>query len=208
MVGHTTQDRILRKPALGCFKSISAMIIIMIGAFIFSCNNQSPSVEEKPVKVNTIPQSFVTVPSVGYADPIINILSEAPSKKVNQYNQIKITAGNAGNSGIEAGTLRIILSCGTNSRITSLITNTYWKQYSLSKEKVSNTIILTNKYPFAAGTMSECWVRAKGVVKGEASTVSANIGYWQGRTSTGALNASQGNLSSTNDNSTTSLTVR
>jgi hypothetical protein len=191
---------------------------LLIATTLFSCSSNdssSPATKDSTIKFDSGKsdaikvQPLVNLP-VQYADPYISILSEPPTVRLNKYGYISISAGNAGQSNIVPGSMRIVLSAGDNIRFTSLKSE-YWKIFSLGKEKYGNTIVLTNKRGYSPFVLSESWVRFRGVVVGPYSTVTANITYWTANNPLlpgKALNASQGNMSATNDNSTTSVEVK
>lgn len=149
------------------------------------------------------------------ADPLIDIRTEPYQVKKGKYSFIKMRAGNTGNDQIVANSLRVVISAGNNARITSIKPNPFWKKFYLSGEATGNTIGLVNKSgfkPFDLGDKEnpDIEIYIKGVKKGAASTITANISYITENNPLlpgNALNASQGNASNTNDNSTTSLTV-
>lgn len=142
------------------------------------------------------------------ADKYISIETRPYKIEQGNYAQIICVAGNVGNGTISKGSLRILISCGTNARITGILKGSGWKVDNVSKGK-ANTIRLTNTRTFNSFDLGYVFVRIRGEIgNSQNQTISSNIEYWTAyNPETGALFAAQGNASATNDNSTTSLTV-
>lgn len=146
------------------------------------------------------------------ADPYVSIMAkDGGTVPLGKYGQIEIVAGNGGNMTIARNSLELIVSAGNNARITSLVASSRWKLKTLSKEKTGNTARLVNKVAFGSFDLAYEYLRVHGVAKKGSiiQTVSSNVHYITANNPEigGALNASQGNASNTNDNSTTSITV-
>lgn len=165
--------------------------------------------------------SVVSLHVFAQADPDINIVMSPASLQLNAVGTLNITTCNNGNNDIVANSLRITISVGTNASISSLNagSDARWTIFSHTTG-TNNTYVLTN----TGGTMtkingaSPCAsinLQVTGTIVGGPSTITGTIGYIA---STNCLiphcggcacppNASQGNSSTANDNSTTSLIV-
>lgn len=144
------------------------------------------------------------------ADKYISIETRPAKIAKGKYSKIVAVAGNAGNGTIVRNSLRILITAGSNARITGIEKGSGWKVDNVSKEKVGNTIRLTNTRTFGSFDLGFVFVKIRGVITDNLpAIISSNIEYWTANNPDlgGALNASQGNASATNDNSTTSLIV-
>ena len=149
------------------------------------------------------------------ADPYLSIQTIPSVVSLNSNSTLQVIAGNAGNNTIVANSLRVVISAGSNSEILGLsgVGDDRWS-VTLLGAGTGNTIVLTNSggastMPFSTFDLVPFEVLVKGTVVGGASTISANIGYITANNPliSGALNASQGDANTTNNNSITSLTV-
>lgn len=148
------------------------------------------------------------------ADFDVNILMQPAALPLNNMGNLLVSTCNNGNLDIVANSLRITVSVGTNAEITGLdpSSDPRWTVLT-STTGTNNTYQLKN----TGGTMTQLTgsnpcaniiLRVKGTVQGGPSTITATIGYIVGiNPLLGAPNASQGNSSTANDNSTTSLIV-
>ena len=150
------------------------------------------------------------------ADPDINILMVPAFVPLNSITGIiDVSTCNNGNKNIVANSLRITVSIGTNAEILGLgtPTDTRWTVLNITSG-TNNTIQLTNSggsMPHNGATQcANITLRVKGTVMGGPSTITGTIGYISGINpllAPPAPNSSQGNSSTSNDNSTTSLLV-
>lgn len=148
------------------------------------------------------------------ADPYLSLQTIPPTIPINTTSILEVTAGNAGNNSIAPNSLRMVVSVGTNAEILGLgAGDDRWSVVDL-QPGTGNTMILTNTgggfvQGFTAFNLGQFEIILKGTVVGGPSVISANIGYITANNPLigGALNASQGNANTTNDNGTTSLQV-
>ena len=160
-------------------------------------------------------KSFAQPPA---GDPDINILMTPASLVLNHTGTLNISTCNNGNRNIVANSLRITVSMGINGSITGVApgTDSRWTVLS-STTGTNNTYVLIN----SGGTMTQIaganpcasinlTVLATVVNNSQASTITGTIGYIAGPNcllAGCAPSSSQGNSSTANDNSTTSLIV-
>ncbi|MDI5897458.1 hypothetical protein, partial [Flavobacterium yafengii] len=162
---------------------------------------------------------FMFIPK-GYsqnnADPGIGILMSPASVTQGSTGILSATVGNYGNGTIVKNSLRVTISVGANAEIIGIASgsDTRWNQLSLTTGS-ANTIKLTNSGgEFNSFDASDIILTVRGNVVSSANGIAGNIVYI---TATNTLicpncpnprqNASQGNASSSNDNSETSLAV-
>jgi hypothetical protein len=152
-----------------------------------------------------------------YANPFISISAmNAGQIKLGKSGNLLIICGNAGEDTIVKGTIRITLSCGANARFTSVskIKKSAfkdWKVEKISSEATGNYIKLVNNRKIEPYDLSRLVINVKGVrvTDPEVSNVQGFVGYvLEFNDELGNHNASQGNMSSMDDNSTTSFTVK
>lgn len=149
------------------------------------------------------------------ADFDINILMVPATIALNNSGNLQVSTCNNGNLDIVANSLRITISVGTNAEITGLdpASDPRWSVLS-NTTGTNNTYILKN----TGGTMTQLLgaspcanivLKVKGTVTGGPSTITGTIGYIAANNPLlgNIPNASQGNSSTANDNSTTSLIV-
>ena len=159
--------------------------------------------------------AFSTKAQPPAADFDINILMVPATLQQNNTGDLLVSTCNNGNLDIVANSLRITISVGTNAEITGLdpASDPRWTVLS-STIGTNNTYQLKN----TGGTMTQLTganpcanliLKVKGTVAGGPSTITGTIGYITAPNPLlgGAPNASQGNSSTANDNSTTSLIV-
>jgi hypothetical protein len=149
------------------------------------------------------------------ADFDLNILMSPSVVQLNANGILNVSTCNNGSTSIVANSLRITVSVGTNAEILGLEpgSDSRWTILSLTTG-TNNTIQLKN----TGGTMTPAAganpcaninLTVKGTVNGGPSTITGNIAYIAGANPLlgGAPSATQGNSSTANDNSNTSLTV-
>jgi len=163
--------------------------------------------------------AFMVIPK-GYsqsnADPGIEILMSPPSVSEGSTGILFATVGNYGNETIVGNSLRVTISVGANSEIIGIATgsDTRWNQLSLTSGS-ANTIVLTNSGGgFDSFNVGDILLTLRGIVMSDPDVVLGNIVYIGAQNpaicrscASPPLNASQGNISNSNDNSTTSLAV-
>jgi hypothetical protein len=149
------------------------------------------------------------------ADFDINLLMQPPAVALNNMGTLQVSTCNNGNLDIVANSLRITVSVGTNAEIMGLAPGSDPRWTVLfNTTGTNNTFQLKN----TGGTMTQLTglnpcatinLVVKGTVTGGPSTITGTVGYIVGTNPLiGNLpNASQGNSSTANDNSTTSLIV-
>lgn len=149
------------------------------------------------------------------ADYDLNILMSPPSVALNTTGTLNVSSCNNGSTQIVANSLRITISAGINAEIIGIAAGSDLRYTVLSLTTGSNnTIQLKN----TNGTISEITgadpcaninLTIKATAVGGPSNITGTIGYISANNSLigGAPNSSQGNLTTANDNSATSLTV-
>ena len=151
------------------------------------------------------------------ADPDVNINMVPPIMPLNIVGKLNVSTCNNGDRNIVANSLKITVSVGTNAEILSLdpTSDARWTVLSLSTGN-NNTIILKN----TGGTLTSITganpcanikLNVKAKVNGGPQTITGNISYIAGANpllTANAPSSSQGNSSTANDNSTTSLLVQ
>lgn len=153
------------------------------------------------------------------ADFDLNILMSPASVPLNNMGTVQVSVCNDGNRDIVANSIRVTVSMGPNGEIVGLETgsDSRWTILSLGSGS-GNTIILKN----TGGTMTQILganpcanigVKIKAKVEGGPNTITGTIGYINDLPAGNPLlgpgipSASQGNSSTANDNSNTSLIV-
>jgi hypothetical protein len=162
---------------------------------------------------------FMVVPK-GYsqrnADPGIGILMSSASVALNSTGILSATVGNYGNGTIVSNSVRVTISVGSNAEILGIASGSdaRWSQLSLTAGS-GNTIKLTNTGGgFNSFDASDILLTVRGNVVSSPTGIAGNIVYIAGSnpllcagcTST-PQNLFQGNASSFNVNSETSLAI-
>ena len=164
--------------------------------------------------------SIIMVSTRGYsqrnADPGIGILMAPPSVTQGDSGTLSAAVGNYGNSTIVANSLRVTISVGTDAEIIGIASGSdpRWTLLSMTTGS-GNTIRLKNTAGgFSAFDVGDIILTVRGNVVSGADLIFGNIVYITasnpllcGICPPTPLNASQGNASTSNDNSQTSLAV-
>ncbi len=150
------------------------------------------------------------------ADPGIGIIMGPGSLQKGSTGILTANVGNYANSAIVSNSLRVTISIGSDAEILGIASgsDTRWSQLNLTTGS-ANTIKLTNTgggfNPFDLGnillTVRGNVVSSPDVILGNIVYISASNSLLCGGCISPPLNASQGNASTSNDNSQTSLTV-
>jgi hypothetical protein len=163
---------------------------------------------------------FIFIPK-GYsqnnADPGIGILMSPASLTEGSTGILRVTVGNYGNETIVENSLRVTISVGANAEIIEIASgsDTHWSQESLTAGS-GNTIKLTNSGgDFGSFDAGEILLTVRGNVVSGPDVILGNIVYITTQNSllcggcdSPPLNASQGNASNSNDNSSTSFNCK
>jgi hypothetical protein len=157
--------------------------------------------------------------SKGYsqnADPGIGILMSPASLLQGSTGILSTTVGNYGNATIVSNSLRVTIGVGANAEILGIAlgSDTRWSLLTLTTGS-ANTIRLTNTGGgFDSFDVGDILLIVRGNVVSNPDNILGNIVYIAapnpllcGGCSSPPLNASQGNASTSNDNSQTSLAV-
>ena len=149
-----------------------------------------------------------------FADFDINLLMKPATLALNNTGILEVSTCNNGSTSIVANSLRQTISVGTNAEIIGLAPGSDPRFTILSLTSgTNNTVILTNTGGTLTGTSganpcATVLLSVKGTVVGGPSTITGTIGYIAGNNPLlNAPNLTQGNTSTANDNSTTSLIV-
>lgn len=172
-----------------------------------------------------IKTAFLCLCTLGYinataqnADPGLNILTVPGVLAPSQMGRIQVTTGNFANDGFQANSVRITLSAPIDAEILGFDatnTSTRWTILSLTSG-LGNTIRLMNVAPFGSFDLEDVWIKIQAApVPSPNAIYSGNIVYIAGTNPlvTGCdgigpcPNAWQGNATTPNDNSGSSLTV-
>lgn len=152
----------------------------------------------------------LSVVSFAQADPSINILTIPDTIRLNQVGIIDVDATNTAGSSIVPNSLEITISVGINAEITGLATgsSTNWTVFSRTTGP-ANTIKLQNTGgSLAAYTTDDIFLSVTALATSNATTITGNMVYIPVTNPIiGQPNSAQGNVSTSNDNSTTSLAV-
>ena len=150
------------------------------------------------------------------ADPGIGILMSPSSVSQGSTGILSATVGNYGNGTIVKNSLRVTISVGPNAEILGIDSGSdvRWSQLNLTTGS-ANTILLTNTDgSFNPFDISDIVLTVRGNVVSAANGIAGNIVYITANNpllcsgcSLPPQNASQGNASTSNDNSETSLNV-
>ncbi|MGV1013090.1 MAG: hypothetical protein ACOYBS_11655, partial [Flavobacterium sp.] len=150
------------------------------------------------------------------ADPGIGILMTPASLTQGDTGILSATVGNYGNRTIVANSLRVTLSVGSDAEILGIATgsDSRWTLLSMTTGS-GNTIRLINSVGgFSSFDVGDILLTIKGKVVSGPDLILGNIVYITaanpllcGSCPPIPLNASQGNASTSNDNSQTSLAV-
>ena len=151
-----------------------------------------------------------------FADPAVNIVMQPSPLTVNSFGILLVHACNNGSTDIAPNSLEITVSMGSNSSIYSLqnIVGPAWIVFS-NTTGTGNTYKLRNSQTITgaigANPCSDINLKVRATVVSDPSNITANISYISGPNCNISPacpnNSSQGNLSTVNDNSTTSLFV-
>ncbi len=146
------------------------------------------------------------------ADPAINILMQPDSLLQFTTGTLEVTAANIGNSDIEAASLEIVVSAGSNAEILGIATgsDSRWTQHALPAG-TGNAIVLRNTGGFLpAASGGAVFLTVRGNVGPAADTLAGSIAYIPGANPLipgDAPSSSQGNTQVTNDASITTVVV-
>jgi hypothetical protein len=163
---------------------------------------------------------FIFIPK-GYsqnnADPGIGILMSPASVMLGSTGILRVTVGNYGNETIVENSLRVTISIGANAEIIEIASgsDTHWSQESLTAGS-GNTIKLTNSGgDFGSFDVGDILLTVRGNVVSGPDVILGNIVYITtqnpllcGGCTSPPLNATQGNASNSNDNSSTSYNCK
>ena len=163
---------------------------------------------------------FIFIPK-GYsqnnADPGIGILMSPASLTEGSTGILRVTVGNYGNETIVENSLRVTISVGANAEIIEIASgsDTHWSQESLTAGS-GNTIKLTNLGgSFGSFDIGDVLLTVRGNVVRGPDVILGNIVYITTQNSllcggcdSPPLNATQGNASNSNDNSSTSFNCK
>ncbi len=149
------------------------------------------------------------------ADFDINLNMQPASVMITNTGLLNVSTCNQGNVPIVANSLRLTVSVGTNAEILGIAPGSDPRWVELSHTSgTNNTWRLTNigTMPGQQNILQACAsinLIVKGTVAGGPSVITGTIGYINANNPLlgGQNNASQGNASTANDNSTTSLIV-
>ena len=154
--------------------------------------------------------------SQGNADPRIGLSMNPPSVSLGSTGILEASVGNFGNEAIVENSLRVTISVGANAEIIAVAPGSDIRWSGLiSASGSANTISLTNSNGgFNAFDIGNIKLIVMGDMESDPELILGNLVYITaqnpllcGGCDSPPLNASQGNASSSNDNSTTSLTV-
>jgi uncharacterized repeat protein (TIGR01451 family)/gliding motility-associated-like protein len=162
---------------------------------------------------------FMFIPkgySQSIADPGIEILMSPPTVTNGSLGILNVNVGNYGNGDIVQNSLTVVVSVGANAEIIGVGTasDVRWTLFSLTTGS-ANTIKLTNSGgSFSSFDVSDILLNVRGTSLGDANGIIGNVVYITANNPllcsgciAPPLNISQGNADSTNDNSSTSLSV-
>ena len=161
---------------------------------------------------------FMFIPK-GYSqnsDPGLGILMSPEMVSQGSTGTLIVTVGNYGNGTIVENSLRVTISVGNSAEIIGIASgsDTHWSQLSLTTGS-ENTIRLTNSGgSFSSFDIGDILLTVRGNSESGPDDILGSIVYITGNNpslcggcSSPPTNASQGNASSSNDNSSTSLAV-
>jgi len=165
----------------------------------------------KKLNIIILAMIFSTVVGFGQANPTINILMQPASLSLYTNGILRVNTCNLGNTPIVSNSLRIIVTAGPNAEIIGIQAGSDPRYtITLLDPGAGNTIHLVN----TNGTIGvvnclDINLIVKGKVVSPAATITGSIGYIDANNPLlgGAPNSSQGNASTGDDNSTTSLAV-
>jgi hypothetical protein len=145
------------------------------------------------------------------ADPLLNILMDPPALQTGTNGLLRLDVINAGSDGILANTLEIVVGMSTNGEILGLApgSSSAWTIDALSTGS-NNAITLHNTgLGLGPDELQVILLTVRGNIVSGASVITGGIAYIPVNNPAlgGAPNTFQGNLLSSNDNSTTSLIV-
>jgi hypothetical protein len=150
------------------------------------------------------------------ADPGIALFMSPPSVPQASTGTLSALVGNFGNDSIVENSLRVTISVSDNAEITGIApgSDSHWSLLELTTGP-ANTIKLTNSNEgFGPFDVGDIVLNISGLVLSDPEVILGNIVYIAvpnpllcGGCAFPPLNSSQGNGSSSNDNSTTSLAV-
>jgi hypothetical protein len=174
------------------FSDLNKLILVFLSIFIFIQEGHSQT----------------------YADPGIGILMSPASVKRGSTGILSATVGNDGNHTIVKNSLRVTITVGSKAEIIGIApgSDTRWSQLSLTTGS-ANTINLTNTVGgFVSFDVGDILLTVRGNAVSDPELILGNIVYITaqnpelcGGCASPPYNASQGNASSLNDNSQTSL---
>jgi uncharacterized repeat protein (TIGR01451 family)/gliding motility-associated-like protein len=179
-------------------------------------NNTMNTLNKLIILVFTV---FMFIPkgySQSIADPGIEVLMSSPTVTNGSLGILNVNVGNYGNGDIVQNSLTVVVSVGVNAEIIGVSTGSdvRWTPFSLSTGS-ANTMKLTNSGgSFSSFDVSDILLNVRGTSVGDANGIIGNVVYITANNPllcvgciTPPLNISQGNSDSTNDNSSTSLSV-
>lgn len=150
------------------------------------------------------------------SDPGLGILMSPEMVSQGSTGTLIVTVGNYGNGTIVENSLRVTISVGNSAEIIGIASgsDTHWSQLSLTTGS-ENTIRLTNSGgSFSSFDIGDILLTVRGNSESGPDDILGSIVYITGNNpslcggcSSPPTNASQGNASSSNDNSSTSLAV-
>lgn len=162
---------------------------------------------------------FMFIPkgySQSIADPGIEILMSPPSVTNGSLGILNVNVGNYGNADIVQNSLSVIISVGANAEILGVTagSDVRWTQSSLTTGSANTMKLINSGGGFTSFDVGDILLNVRGNSVGDANGIIGNIVYITANNPllcSGCilppLNISQGNAVSTNDNSSTSLSV-
>jgi hypothetical protein len=161
---------------------------------------------------------FMFIPK-GYsqnADPGLGILMSPEMVPQGSTGILTVTVGNYGNATIVENSLRVTISVGASAEIIGIASGSdaHWDQVSLTTGSENTIRLINSGGSFSSFDIGDILLTVRGNLESSPDDILGSIVYIAannpllcGGCSSPPTNASQGNASSSNDNSSTSLAV-